>query len=270
MKEQGLRYNEGKLRVDLITPEITEAIAKVLTAGSLKYNDHNWEKGMSWSKVIASLKRHLLAFEKGIDTDEEDQLRHIDHLLCNAGFLATYYKTHPEYDDRQQLFFDKRVALDLDGVLCDFNTAVRKKFNIESEPSSWFYSYKFNPQMWEELKKDKTFWIDEIQPYFDGHTIPFEPVCYVTHRHIPKEWCEIWLEKNGFPCAPVHVVDGSKVPILKEMVDNDKLDWFVDDKYDNFLELNKAGVFTYLMDRPWNSRYEVGHRRLYNLKDLVK
>lgn len=269
MKEEGLRFNEGKLRVDLITPEITKGIAEVLTFGANKYGDSNWCKGQKWSKVIASLKRHLLAIESGEDFDKESGLKHINHVLCNAGFLTTYYKTHPEYDDRQTLIFDKKIALDIDGVLADFNMAVKIKYGIEKEPSAWYYSYRFNPSMWEELKKDQSFWVDEIKPYFDGTELPFEPVCYVTHRHVPQLWCEQWLEKNNFPCAPVHVVDGSKSTILKNMVDEDKVDWFVDDKYDNFVDLNKSGVFTYLLDRPWNRRYNVGHKRIFDLKDLM-
>ena len=46
MKEEGLRYNDNKLRVDLVTPQMTEALARILTFGCKKYEERNWEKGM--------------------------------------------------------------------------------------------------------------------------------------------------------------------------------------------------------------------------------
>ena len=63
----GLRFNEGKTRKDLLPNFAITEMSKVITAGSLKYADRNWEKGMEWSKCIASLRRHIDKFESGID-----------------------------------------------------------------------------------------------------------------------------------------------------------------------------------------------------------
>ena len=264
MKGEGLRFNEGKLRYDLMHPKATEGLVKVLTRGSQKYADRNWEKGMKWGNVLASLKRHLAAIESGEDYDVETGELHADHLQCNAHFLSAYYSIYPEGDDRPNTFFDKRVGLDIDGVLADFNKAVKTKYNIENKPTAWYYSYTFDSKLWNELKGDKDFWLN-IEPYFDGASIPFEPVYYVTHRPVPKEWVEEWLEKHHFPCVPVIVTNGSKVDAIKEL----NLDIFVDDKYDNFKELNNNGIFTYLYTQPWNERYNVGHKRIKSLKDII-
>ena len=43
---------------------------------------------------------------------------------------------------------------------------------------------------------------------------------------------------------------------------------FVDDSFDNFVELNKAGIFTYLYTAPWNIKHDVGHMRIDSLNDL--
>jgi len=56
----------------------------------------------------------------------------------------------------------------------------------------------------------------------------------------------------------------TKVNMAKTM----DLDIFVDDKFDNFIELNTNGIFCHLMDAPHNRRYNVGHRRLMSIKDL--
>ena len=43
---------------------------------------------------------------------------------------------------------------------------------------------------------------------------------------------------------------------------------FVDDKFENFVELNKNGICCFLMDAPHNQRYDVGHKRIKSLKEL--
>jgi len=98
--DQGLRYNTGKPRVDLLDPMALEGTAVVLTYGATKYAERNWEKGMAWSKVIASLLRHVFLFMKGEDIDKESGLPHVDHIGTNAMFLQRYYRTHKDKDDR--------------------------------------------------------------------------------------------------------------------------------------------------------------------------
>lgn len=55
---------------------------------------------MKWSRMLASLKRHINAFEQGQDLDEETGLYHIAHAAWNALALVSYYKYYPELDDR--------------------------------------------------------------------------------------------------------------------------------------------------------------------------
>ncbi|HUM43571.1 MAG TPA: DUF5664 domain-containing protein [Fervidobacterium sp.] len=98
-----LRYDTNKMKMELISPIALEDLAAVLTFGSLKYEDHNWRKGMKWSRVIGSLKRHLNAIEKGEDVDPESGLLHIGHLMCNAMFLSEYYRTQQALDDRYKV-----------------------------------------------------------------------------------------------------------------------------------------------------------------------
>ena len=59
MEDKGLRFNQGKTRHDLVPVFAQEQYARVLTKGSEKYAERNWEFGMKWSKVIASMKRHI-------------------------------------------------------------------------------------------------------------------------------------------------------------------------------------------------------------------
>jgi len=97
-----MRKNVGKLRFDLITPEMDLALAEVLTMGAAKYADRNWEKGIPYiSGLVASLKRHLSAFELGEDNDPESGLLHAAHILTNAAFLVTFQmRGRDDLDDR--------------------------------------------------------------------------------------------------------------------------------------------------------------------------
>ena len=106
-----------------------------------------------------------------------------------------------------------------------------------------------------------------IKPKIDPKDLPFEPHCYITSRPIPNEWTEQWIAENGFPTMPVYTVGvgESKVDVAKKS----GIDIFIDDRFDNFVELNRAGICTYLMDAPHNQRYNVGHKRIKNLKDLL-
>lgn len=96
----GLRYDDEKPKVDLLSPIAMIGTADVLTFGSKKYDVHNWRKGMSWSRVIACLLRHTFKFMMGEDIDKESGLPHVDHMGCNVMFLQEYYRTMRELDDR--------------------------------------------------------------------------------------------------------------------------------------------------------------------------
>jgi hypothetical protein len=86
----GKKNDSGKLRMDLIPPEVEEALAEVLTHGAKKYDDRNWEKGIKYSRVYAALRRHLLAWMMGEEIDEEWGLPHLAHAYCCLTFLLTY------------------------------------------------------------------------------------------------------------------------------------------------------------------------------------
>ncbi len=98
--KEGLRYDGGKPRADLLAPEAMLGIAAVLEVGAKKYAENNWRKGMKWGKTIACLLRHTFYFMAGEDLDKESGLPHVDHIACNAMFLQTYYREFKDLDDR--------------------------------------------------------------------------------------------------------------------------------------------------------------------------
>lgn len=98
--DEGVKFDQGKLRMELLPPDALEALARILTDGAVKYNERNWEKGMSWSRPYAALLRHLLAFWRGQDIDPESGHPHLWHVLCNAVFLTSYQIRSAGKDDR--------------------------------------------------------------------------------------------------------------------------------------------------------------------------
>lgn len=260
------RDDGGKLPLHLIPPSTLTELAKGLQFGAEKYNERNWEKGMLWSRAIASMMRHMNAFNAGEDYDPESGLLTLSHLLCNVAFLIEWTKTHPELDDRPTRP-QKRIGLDIDDVLADFMGAYKERYNIIEEVHFW----RFDPKMEErmaELHKDKDFWLN-LKPLINPKDLKFTPHNYITARSIPQEWTEEWLQKHGFPAKPVISVGFQKSKA--EAVQISGCQWFVDDGYHNFMEINqKEGVCCFLFSTPQNAKHDVGFLRINSLHDLPK
>lgn len=282
-KGSGLRFNQGKLRYDLVEPRAHRDMVKVLTYGATKYFDRNWENGLSWTSVIASAKRHLAAIEAGEDYDYDPNCEgcksgycknhsgelHVANLACNAHFLNAFYYTFPQGDDRPKRFLKlPKIGLDVDGVLADFTKAWNKLYpEVSITPTSWYLDRKIG-ERFKQMKEDGTlndFYLS-IEPLIKPEDLPFEPHCYITSRPVPKEITEEWIDKLGFPSKKVYSVDirKSKVEVAKES----GIDIFVDDSFDNFVDLNKNGIFTYLFTATYNKSHDVGHMRISELKDI--
>ena len=279
---EGLRFNENKVRHDLLEPFAIEELAKVFTKGAEKYEPRNWEKGMQWSKVIASLKRHVNAFERGEDFDFDPScnackegtckshtgLFHMAHAAWNALALVSYYKKYPQGDDRVRTYMNHpKIGLDIDEVVCDWVSGWVAEHKI-TRPKTWFFDRQI-VEKFDRMKKNKTLdkFYANLKPLISPDDIPFEPHCYVTSRPVSTCVTEAWLDKHGFPARPVYTVKvgESKVDVLKSA----RVEIFVDDRFDNFVDLNQAGICTYLYDAPHNQRYNVGHKRIKSLSELV-
>ncbi len=98
--KEGVKFDSGKLRMDLLPPDALEALARILTDGAEKYGEYNWSKGMKWSRPYAALLRHLMAFWAGQDNDPESGHPHLWHVLTNAVFLTSYQIREIGEDDR--------------------------------------------------------------------------------------------------------------------------------------------------------------------------
>jgi 5'(3')-deoxyribonucleotidase len=292
--EKAKRYNKGKLRHELIPVNPIKLVAEVYTRGAHKYsvykdNDgnlvkgvdipyeeahkyeliedgaNNWRKGMSWMSVIACVERHIADFKNGKDIDSDLGTYNLANATWNLLTLLEYYKIYPQGDDRPHKYLKTaKIGLDIDEVLADW-VGHWTKHHGQELPEAWEFDRHINKKF-DSLKDDKDFWMS-IPVKTSPKDIPFEPHCYITSRSIPREWTEEWLDKNGFPQVKVYSVGhgATKIDVAKES----GIDIFVDDRFHNFVELNNAGICTFLFDALHNQRYDVGYKRIKSLKELV-
>jgi hypothetical protein len=161
-----------------------------------------------------------------------------------------------------------KIGLDIDGVLADFTLAWHQTYpEVSPRPNTWYFDPKI-VERFEQMRNDNTlndFYLN-IKPLIKPEEIPFEPHCYITSRPVPKEITEEWLDINGFPARPVISLDirTSKVDAAKA----NGVEIFIDDSYENFIDLNNNSVFTYLYNAPYNTKFDVGHMRINSLNDL--
>lgn len=261
-----IRKNQGKLRYDLIEPNALKDMVKVLTIGADKYYDWNWFKGFSWSSVLASLKRHIDAFERGEDYDQESGELHIAHAACNVHYLNAFYYMFPQGDDRIKPSGYRRYGLDIDSVLSDFVTYFFKYNNINGElPIHWNDPRIINN--WKHIENDERFWLT-IPQLIKSEDIIYEPNCYITSRSINDEWTQRWLDSNLYPKAKLYTVGmgESKVNAAKDA----SIEVFLDDSIDNYYDLNNNGIDCYLYTAQHNKKYDVGHKRINSIHDFFK
>lgn len=87
---EGLRYDTGKLRLDLLPAEWELELGRVSTMGSIKYAPRNWERGMAWMKMIGCSRRHILKFLLGEKYDKETGCHHLALAAWNLLALMSY------------------------------------------------------------------------------------------------------------------------------------------------------------------------------------
>ena len=77
--------NDDKPRFDLVTPFGLERLGQWYRIGANKYRDRNWEAGMPFTRVVASIGRHLTKFMMGDETED-----HLAAVAWNAFALMHY------------------------------------------------------------------------------------------------------------------------------------------------------------------------------------
>lgn len=83
--KESLKYDNEKLRWDLLPLEDIEDIVKVYTEGVKKYAPNSWQNlPDGYNRYKAAMFRHLLEYEKGNIIDEETGCKHLAQVVWNA------------------------------------------------------------------------------------------------------------------------------------------------------------------------------------------
>jgi hypothetical protein len=97
---EGVKFDQGKPRTDLLPFDALLDVAAVLDYGAKKYAARNWEKGMGWGRLVAASMRHLWAWCGGQDRDEESGHHHLAHFACCSLMLLALVRRNVGTDDR--------------------------------------------------------------------------------------------------------------------------------------------------------------------------
>lgn len=104
--ETGIKHDDDKSRMDLISPTVMDALGKVLAHGAEKYAARNWEKGVDFSRYYGAALRHMTAWWNGCEKDTDSGLHPLWHALCSLMFLVHYTTPQegpdfvdPKYDE---------------------------------------------------------------------------------------------------------------------------------------------------------------------------
>ena len=103
-QQQAIKKDEGKPMLHLVEPIYLEALAVVREFGNKKYGSDNWKegKGLDQLRLYDSLMRHLLAYIKGEDIDQESGLPHLAHVGVNNMFMYWNHYNKPETTDNRE------------------------------------------------------------------------------------------------------------------------------------------------------------------------
>jgi hypothetical protein len=98
-EEKAIKYDQGKVRWDLMPWQELGDVAKVFTYGSLKYGDRNWEKGIKPDRLFAAAMRHIAAVANDEQLDVESNLPHLAHATANLLMWLNVQKQMGEFKE---------------------------------------------------------------------------------------------------------------------------------------------------------------------------
>ena len=104
-EKYAVKYDNDKLRYDLLPVKPLEELARVYTIGAKKYGDRNWEKGLKFGRVFGALMRHAWAWWRGETADPENGQHHLAAVAWAAFALIEYEQNvqkRLDLDDRPQ------------------------------------------------------------------------------------------------------------------------------------------------------------------------
>ena len=83
--DESKKYDQGKLRWDLLPLNLIEKVVEIYTFGAEKYGANTWQNlEDGYNRYKAAMFRHLMEFEKGNVIDDESGREHMAHMVRNG------------------------------------------------------------------------------------------------------------------------------------------------------------------------------------------
>lgn len=103
IKENAPKFDDGKIRYELVPIGALRQVAQVFTFGAKKYGEGTWKGGLKWSRHIGAIFRHVWAFAGGEDFDPESGLHHMAHAGACCLILLSFVDIAIVTDDRDKV-----------------------------------------------------------------------------------------------------------------------------------------------------------------------
>lgn len=98
----GVKFDNNKPRYSLLAWKALDEIVRVYTFGAEKYADHNWRRGIKYSRLMSAALRHIVAWNSGETRDPESNLNHLAHAAFSLMAIIEFQKgDDKDLDDRE-------------------------------------------------------------------------------------------------------------------------------------------------------------------------
>lgn len=87
----GVKFDTDKPRYDLLPWLALECVAVVMRDGAEKYDEHNWRRGLHWSRLLRGAIGHISKTLIGEWYDPGTKLPHLAHAACCILFVLEYF-----------------------------------------------------------------------------------------------------------------------------------------------------------------------------------
>jgi hypothetical protein len=174
-----------------------------------------------------------------------------------------------------------KIALDIDGVVCDWWGGIikaGKTLGLQDQlPRSAAWVHRWHgegeafDQVWNAVKGSKEWWMSLDPIKGAREAINFHVDAYITARPIPSQWSMDWLNRVGLGRSDSMVY--TMKPGIKKVrcMLNEKITFIVDDKpgiLEECRATTDAAVGCFLMDQPWNRMHDDKGWRIKSLKEV--
>lgn len=102
----GKKHTAGKPTTFQVPETFVVALSAHMTIGAVKYGFKNWFKGLLYSQVLESIRRHYGKLRIGQDIDAETGSHHLLAVAANAMMGWVLLQLGKLTDDRKDVFVD--------------------------------------------------------------------------------------------------------------------------------------------------------------------